>query len=208
MKIARIQDGSGQTVTTAYKDDGSLWRLEGNVFAGELKVTGQQVEAIKWCCPVEPKVIICVAANFKSHIEECNMSIPEWPVFFMKNLSAANAHLEPIKIPQVCEEEVDFEGELAIIIGKECCNVSKAKVFDHILGYMVSNDVSARKWQKEKGGGQWCRGKGFDTFCPMGPFFVTKDEIDDVGNLNIKTELNGQIVQDANTNLVSSISRL
>ena len=204
MKIARIISKNGQTVIAALADNGSLYRVEGDIFEGNLQLTDETVEAEKWLEPVEPKVFICVAANYRAHIKESKLKIklPDFPIFFMKNLSASNAHLEPIKIPQVCDDEVDFEGELAVIIGKKCLNVSREDAMDYILGYTVSNDVSARIWQLEKGGGQWCRGKGFDGFCPLGPYLVTKDEIDDVGQLDIKTILNGKVVQDGNTNLM------
>ena len=201
MKIARVINDIGEEVLGSVQPDGTILELVGDIFS-DLNVTGKTVNVKKWLSPLDPRAIICVASNYKAHVKECDMKIPEWPVFFMKNLSAVNSHLEYIRIPQVCEDEVDYEGELAIIIGRKCCNVSKAKVFDYILGYTVANDVTARKWQTEKGGGQWCRGKGFDTFCPIGPFLVTKDEIANPGNLNIKTELNGQVVQDGNTNLM------
>lgn len=202
MKIARVVDTSGQTVNVACQNDGTLLLVEGDFLSGNIKITDNPVEVSKWLSPVDPKVIICVASNYKAHIEECDMKIPDYPVFFMKNLSAATSHLEPILLPKVSDDEVDFEGELAIVIGKKCCSVPKEKALDYVLGYTISNDVTARIWQKGKGGGQWCRGKGFDSFCPMGPYLVTKDEIRDPGNLDIKTKLNGQTVQDGNTNLM------
>lgn len=202
MKIARVIDKSGQIVNSALGDDDTLYRIEGDIFSGNLRITDDTVEICKWLEPVEPKVIICVASNYKAHIEECDMKTPDYPVLFMKNVSAATSHLEPIRVPRICNDEVDFEGELAVVIDKKCCNATKQNAMDYVLGYTVSNDVTARIWQKEKGGGQWCRGKGFDSFCPMGPYIVTKDEIDDVGNLRIRTELNGQTVQDGNTNLM------
>jgi 2-keto-4-pentenoate hydratase/2-oxohepta-3-ene-1,7-dioic acid hydratase in catechol pathway len=95
---------------------------------------------------------------------------------------------------------VDYECELAIIIGKKATNVSKEDAFDYILGYTCANDVSARDWQRNGGGGQWCRGKTFDTFCPLGPVLVTPDELPNPNALKIKTILNGEAVQDWNTN--------
>lgn len=202
MKLARIIDKNGDIVTAACRPDGFLCRTRGDVFNSTIEISDEKVEASKWLPPVEPKVIICVGANYRAHVKECDMKVPDYPVLFMKNLSAANAHREPIVIPRICDDEVDFEGELAVVIGAECCNVSKDKALDYVLGYTVANDVTARRWQKEKNGGQWCRGKGFDSFCPLGPFLVTRDEIKNPGNLKIKTELNGQLVQDGNTNLM------
>jgi 2-keto-4-pentenoate hydratase/2-oxohepta-3-ene-1,7-dioic acid hydratase in catechol pathway len=94
---------------------------------------------------------------------------------------------------------VDYECELAVVIGKACKNVSKANALDYVLGYTCANDVSARDWQLKFGGGQWCRGKTFDTFAPLGPCLVLKDEIPDPNKLRIQTVLNGSVMQDWNT---------
>jgi 2-keto-4-pentenoate hydratase/2-oxohepta-3-ene-1,7-dioic acid hydratase in catechol pathway len=100
----------------------------------------------------------------------------------------------------MASHKVDYECELAVVIGKTCKNATEENALDYVLGYTCANDVSARDWQIEWGGGQWCRGKTFDTFAPMGPCLVTKDEIEDPNNLAIKTILNGEAVQDWNTN--------
>src|SRR5262249_4310104 len=96
-------------------------------------------------------------------------------------------------------DEVDYECELAVVIGKTCKNVPKAKAYEYILGYTCANDVSARDWQLKRGGGQWCRGKTFDTFAPLGPSLVTKEDIHDPHALRIQTILNGEALQDWNT---------
>jgi 2-keto-4-pentenoate hydratase/2-oxohepta-3-ene-1,7-dioic acid hydratase in catechol pathway len=201
MKIARIIDGKDNLIHAGLKPDGTMQKLDGDLFTG-FKETSETVDVKRWLSPVDPKVIICIASNYKAHIDECDMKVPDYPVFFMKNLSAVNPHLAPICLPNVCEDEVDYEGELAVVIGKTCCNVTKEEALDYVLGYTVANDISARVWQQQKGGGQWCRGKGFDGFCPLGPVLITKDEIKELGNLKITTKLNGQIVQDGNTNLM------
>jgi len=95
--------------------------------------------------------------------------------------------------------QVDFEGELAIVIGKECRNATRENALSHVLGYTVANDVSARDWQKDRGGSQWCRGKSFDTFCPLGPWIVTADEITDPNSLGITTRVDGEILQNSST---------
>jgi 2-keto-4-pentenoate hydratase/2-oxohepta-3-ene-1,7-dioic acid hydratase in catechol pathway len=95
---------------------------------------------------------------------------------------------------------VDYECELAVVIGKACKNVTRHAALDYVLGYTCANDVSARDWQLKRGGGQWCRGKSFDTFAPLGPCLVTPEDIPDPNTLAIKTVLNGDVVQDWNTN--------
>ena len=95
--------------------------------------------------------------------------------------------------------QVDYEGELAVVIGTTCKNVSREKALDHVLGYTCANDVSARDWQKQWGGGQWCRGKSFDTFAPLGPYLVTPDEIPNPNALEIATRVNGEVLQQSNT---------
>ncbi|MEO6182824.1 MAG: fumarylacetoacetate hydrolase family protein, partial [Verrucomicrobiota bacterium] len=108
---------------------------------------------------------------------------------------------DPILIPTFLKsDEVDYECELAVVIGKTCKNVTRENALQYVLGYTCANDVSARDWQKGKGGGQWCRGKSFDTFAPLGPCLVTADEITDPNQLKIRTVLNEQVVQDWNTN--------
>ncbi|MCA9170775.1 MAG: fumarylacetoacetate hydrolase family protein, partial [Planctomycetales bacterium] len=106
-------------------------------------------------------------------------------------------------------DQVDYECELAVVIGKECLNVSRADALKYVLGYTAANDVSARDWQKNGGGGQWCRGKTFATFCPLGPCITTADEIADPNQLNIKTVLNGQTMQDWSTSdMIFDVPRL
>jgi 2-keto-4-pentenoate hydratase/2-oxohepta-3-ene-1,7-dioic acid hydratase in catechol pathway len=199
VKIARIIDTNGSEVLTALQSDGRMLRIEGNVLVDTLKVTDEVVEVQRWLPPVEPRVIICIGLNYRKHAEEGGFALPKEPVVFIKNISAAIGHNEPIRIPRVCNDEVDYECELAVVISKTCCNVSKEKALDYVLGYTAANDVSARIWQAERGGTQWSRGKSFDTFAPLGPVLVTTDEIVEPNSLSIKTELNGQVVQNSNT---------
>jgi 2-keto-4-pentenoate hydratase/2-oxohepta-3-ene-1,7-dioic acid hydratase in catechol pathway len=108
---------------------------------------------------------------------------------------------DPIVLPRkLNSDSVDYECELAVVIGKTCHNVSKKDALNHVLGYTCANDVSARDWQRNGGGGQWCRGKTFATFCPLGPVLVTADEVPNPNNLSIRTILNGEVMQDWNTN--------
>ena len=118
----------------------------------------------------------------------------------MKTTSALQNPGDPIELPRTLRsDKVDYECELAVIIGKDCRNATKSNALEYVLGYTCANDVSARDWQVEWGGSQWCRGKTFDTFLPLGPALVTADEIADPNSLGIKTILNGETLQDWNT---------
>jgi 2-keto-4-pentenoate hydratase/2-oxohepta-3-ene-1,7-dioic acid hydratase in catechol pathway len=122
-------------------------------------------------------------------------------VLFVKSAGAAQDPDAPILLPRrLRSDKVDYEAELAVVIGKAAKNVSREKALDYVLGYTCANDVSARDWQKDGGGGQWCRGKSFDTFCPLGPVIVTTDEITDPHTLKIAARVNGETLQDWSTN--------
>jgi len=121
-------------------------------------------------------------------------------VLFIKTASCVQNPGDPIRIPTtLASHEVDYECELAVVIGRTAKNVSRATALDYVLGYTCANDVSARDWQIKYGSGQWCRGKIFDTFAPLGPWIVTHDEIPNPNDLSIRTILNGETMQDSNT---------
>ena len=129
----------------------------------------------------------------------------------MKNPAALNHPNDPILLPPSCLDplQVDLEVELAVIIGRAAKDVSAARALDYVLGYTIGNDVSARRWQKFGGGGQWVRGKSFDTFCPLGPELVTTDIIPDPQHLRLQCLLNGEIMQDGNTSdMIFSVAAL
>jgi 2-keto-4-pentenoate hydratase/2-oxohepta-3-ene-1,7-dioic acid hydratase in catechol pathway len=150
--------------------------------------------------PVDPRAIICIGLNYRKHAEETKAKIPEHPVVFMKSPGAVQHPNQPILLPRkLTSSEVDFEGELAVVIGKACKNVSRERALEYVLGYTIANDVSARDWQKKWGGSQWCRGKTFDTFCPLGPWIVTVDEIPDPSKLKIRTIVSGEVMQEGET---------
>lgn len=201
MKLARVQIENGSVVHVVQGDDGSLYRCEGGSFFDppSLCITDEVVQAVRFLPPVEPRSILCAGANYHGHISECKLTPQSDPVFFMKNPAAAIGHQHPIVIPACCGDEVDYEAELAAVIGRDCLSVDRAGAADCIAGYLCANDVSARVWQLKRGGGQWVRGKSFDTFAPMGPFLVTPDEVGDPGNLAIRTRLNGETVQESTT---------
>ncbi|MEZ6059987.1 MAG: fumarylacetoacetate hydrolase family protein [Planctomycetaceae bacterium] len=154
----------------------------------------------KQLAPIQPVDILCIGLNYRRHAQEGGAAIPENPVLFMKTSTAAQNPGDPIVLPRkLNSDKVDYECELAVVIGRTCYNVSKDDALNYVLGYTCANDVSARDWQRNGGGGQWCRGKTFATFCPLGPCLVTADEIPDPNSLSIRTVLNGDVVQDWNT---------
>ncbi|MHB1155361.1 MAG: fumarylacetoacetate hydrolase family protein [Phycisphaerales bacterium] len=178
------------------------------------KPTGEHVTIQKILCPIVPSAIYCIGLNYRKHAEETGAELPRWPVLFMKNPASINHPGDPIVLP-ACSTgpEVDYECELAVVIGRAAKNVSESRALDYVLGYTVANDVSARRWQKHSGGGQWVRGKSFDSFCPFGPAIVTPgsgpDEIPDPQSLPLRTTLNGNVMQDANTNdMIFTVAQL
>ncbi len=199
MKIIRYLDRLGVIHYGSEQSDGSVLRIEGDVF-GAHQVTADRADLAKLLAPVAPTQILCVGLNFRRHAEESKAKVPERPILFVKGINALQHPGDPILIPQhLRSDEVDYECELAVVIGKACKNVSRKKALDYVLGYTCSNDVSARDHQIKLGGGQWCRGKFFDTFAPLGPRLVTTDEIPNPNALKIATILNGERVQDWTT---------
>jgi len=142
--------------------------------------------------------VICVGMNYKDHCEEQNVPVPAEPIFFSKFASCLVGPQDPIPYPEVTKE-LDYEVELAVVIGKQGKNIARNNALDHVLGYTVAHDVSARDWQLKRNGGQWLVGKAMDAFCPIGPEIVTKDEIPDPHNLAIKCRVNGVTKQDSST---------
>jgi len=151
--------------------------------------------------PALPPAILCIGLNYRNHARETGKPLPDRPVLFMKNPSAVQDPGAPIRLVPtfVDRPEVDFEVELAVVLGRAARDVQPENALDHVLGYTIGNDVSARRVQKKGGGGQWVRGKSFDTFCPLGPVLVTPDEIPDPQALRLTTVLNGEVMQDSST---------
>ncbi len=144
-----------------------------------------------------PSKIVCVGLNYAKHAAESGMTIPTEPVLFFKATSAIVGPNDDLIIPKG-SEKTDWEVELAVVIGKKASYVSEENALEHIAGYVLHNDYSERAFQLEKEG-QWVKGKSCDTFAPIGPFIVTKDEIKDPNNLNLWLKLNGELMQDSNT---------
>lgn len=199
MRIIRYQDPQGAVHYGAQLPDESVLLIAGDIF-GAFEVTKERARVGKLLAPVAPAGIVCIGLNYRRHAAESNLPVPAHPVVFMKLPTSVQNPGDPILLPRrLRSDEVDYECELAVVIGKPCKNASRAKALDYVLGYTCANDVSARDWQIKRGGGQWCRGKTFDTFAPLGPCLVLKDEIPNPAGLKIKTVLNGQVMQDWNT---------
>ena len=200
MKIIRYQNQQGEVGYAAQQPDGSALKMAGDIFNSP-KITTEKVEAAKLLAPVQPTSIICIGLNYRKHAAETGAKFPDFPVVFFKGINTLQHPGEPILLPtHLKSDEVDYECELAVVIGRACKNVSRTEALDFVLGYTCCNDVSARDWQIKRGGGQWSRGKTFDTFSPLGPCLVTRDEIPNPNALKIRTVLNGQVMQDWNTN--------
>ena len=199
MKILRYLSTSGETRHAAQQPDGSARVIDGDIF-GEHRVTDAVADIAQVLAPVVPSSILCIGLNYRRHAQESGATPPERPVLFVKGNNTLQHPGAPILLPRhLRSDEVDYECELAVVIGRACKNVSRAYALDYVLGYTCANDVSARDWQIKMGGGQWCRGKFFDTFAPLGPVLVTPDEIPNPNALNIRTILNGETMQDWNT---------
>lgn len=199
MKIIRIRAADGSIHQGCVQPDGTKLRVRGSCAEG-WTTTGQPLPDGMLLAPVEPPAIIGIAQNYRAHAAEMKGKVADFPVCFMKLPGAVQHPGQPIILPRhLRSDKVDYEVELAVVIGKPCRNVAVQDALQYVAGYTVGNDVSARDWQKEWGGGQICRGKTFDTFCPLGPCLVTADQIPDPHKLKLRTLLNGEVMQDGNT---------
>jgi 2-keto-4-pentenoate hydratase/2-oxohepta-3-ene-1,7-dioic acid hydratase in catechol pathway len=188
--------------------------IQGDIF-GKFRVTSKLAKIEQVLSPVFPCNILALGLNYRKHADETKVSYPDIPIVFIKATTSVVGHMSPIILPAAGPDNVDYEAELAVVIGRKVKNVSPSEAMDYVMGYMCANDVSARDWQIEKQKKQWARGKSFDTFCPLGPCLVTRDEIPDPQNLRIRALLNGRIVQDSSTSdmifdipaIISDLSR-
>ena len=146
----------------------------------------------------DPRKIICIGLNYRDHAAESGVPVPSEPVLFSKYPTTLIGHLESIVLPRV-SKEVDYEAELVVVIGQGGRHIAREHAREHVGGYTIGHDVSARDWQLTKPAKQWMAGKTFDTFAPTGPELVTPDEIPDPHNLGIRLRLNGQTMQDSST---------
>ena len=209
MKIVRFLDANQQVKYGSLQADNTALEISGDIF-GKFSVGGKSLKIAKLLAPIEPAVFLCIGLNYRRHAEECKAALPQFPVLFMKTAAAVQNPGDPIVLPRhLRSDEVDYECELAVVIGRKCKNVSRDKALEYVLGYACANDVSARDWQGKWGGSQWCRGKTFDTFAPFGPCLVTPDEIPDPNALKIKLDIGGEVLQDWTTNdMIFDVPRL
>jgi 2-keto-4-pentenoate hydratase/2-oxohepta-3-ene-1,7-dioic acid hydratase in catechol pathway len=198
MKIVRFISG-GKTYLGQAADEKSASVIEGDLL-GSWRVTDKRLPIEKLLAPLVPTDILCIGLNYREHAKESGSEIPENPMLFIKASNTLNNPYDPVPIPRR-SSDIDYEGELCVVIGKTAKDVSRDKALGYVLGYTCANDVSSRDWQREKklGGGQFARGKSFDGFCPLGPWIVTRDEIPNPNALQLKTILNGKVMQDYTT---------
>lgn len=194
MRICRFRH-NGRTSYGIYEFD-SVEYLDGEPFGGFCR-TDERVDFddVTLLAPVTPPNIIAVGANYQEHINETRSATPERPLVFLKATTAVIGPGEPIVLPRMAPDEVDYEGELAIVIGMRARHVSETDALQYVFGYTCANDVSARDCQLRLDR-QWARGKSFDTFCPLGPWIETNLA---PANLRISTRLNDRSVQDSTT---------
>ncbi|MCL5409147.1 MAG: fumarylacetoacetate hydrolase family protein [Candidatus Omnitrophica bacterium] len=188
--------------------DNKVSLLDKNPITNKAQQTGISFpinEIEKFLPPVDPPNIIALGLNYKEHAKESNMAIPNEPIIFLKSTSSITGHLQPIILPEQAPDEVDYEGELCIVIGKTAKNVSEKNAWKYVFGYTCGNDVTARDCQM-KIDKQWARAKSFDTFCPIGPWIET--EINPL-DFKIQTRLNGKIMQnDSTKNMIFNIYQI
>ncbi len=199
MRIIRYLAQSGEIHFAAAQSDGRAFDIDGDIFH-EFRVTDREARMVHLLAPLDPRVMLGIGLNYRKHAEEQGAKLPERPMLFIKSPNAVQHPGDPIVIPtHLASLEVDYEAELVVVIGKEAKNVSRERALDYVLGYTAGNDVSARDWQKRWGGGQFCRGKSFDTFAPLGPAIVTKDELPNPNRLRIAARVNSETRQESNT---------
>lgn len=198
MRIVRFSDKTGKVQYGIVEGD-KIAMAEGNPIAG-LKRTGASVPlaGVKLLAPVEPVNVLCIGQNYKAHVEEGGDKLPKAPILFMKTTTSVIGPDKPIVIPKVAPTEVDYEAELALVIGKTARNVPESEALKYVLGYTCAHDVSARDCQRNDG--QWVRAKSFETFCPIGPWLET--ELNNPLDVRVQGRLNGQSMQDASTSLM------
>lgn len=191
--------------------DGGFGRLEGDsvipmgydlvayLSSGEAKDGHPTALAeVRFAAPItRPEKIICVGLNYRDHAAESGQPVPEVPVLFAKFRNSLIGPGDPIRLPMAAPSLVDYEAELAVVIGRPARRVSTSTALEYVAGYTCANDVSARDLQMR--GGQWLRGKAVDTFLPLGPWLVTSDEVADPQKLRIRCSINGEVLQDSST---------
>jgi 2,4-diketo-3-deoxy-L-fuconate hydrolase len=187
----------GEDYNEQFFETDGLARLGKFLAANEGKLS-KVADGVRLGAPfARPSKILCIGLNFADHAKESGATPPAEPVLFMKSTTALVGPNDDVTIPEN-SVKTDWEVELAVVIGKKASYVSEAEALDYVAGYVLHNDVSEREFQLERGG-TWDKGKGCDTFAPMGPFMATPDELGDINNLHLWLKINGQIMQNGNT---------
>ena len=199
MRIVRFESEDGIQIGELLGDGQTARVLRGD-FASGLEPTRFTAKIRRLLAPLVPTDILCIGINYREHAAESGSAIPVNPMLFIKASNTLNDPGGAIPIPRR-SSMIDYEGELAVVLGRPARHVPREQALDHVYGYTVANDVSARDWQRQRelGGGQFARGKSFDGFCPLGPWIVTRDQIPNPNALRLKTTLNGQVMQDHTT---------
>ncbi|MGB2711955.1 MAG: fumarylacetoacetate hydrolase family protein [Conexibacter sp.] len=175
----------------------SLLELIADGGAPVVRDDAEPLAGARLLAPLRPPKIVAIGLNYLDHIREANMTAPERPLVFAKFPTSVTGDGGRIEIDRTLTQRVDWEVELAVVVGRPMRDVPAGDALDHVFGYTVVNDVSARDLQL--GDGQWVRGKSLDTFCPLGPVVVTADELPDPQALGLRTRVNGETVQDSTT---------
>lgn len=188
----------GEDFNEAFFASGGLYRLAKWLETEVAACPEVPANARIGSCIARPSKIVCIGLNYAKHAAESGMAVPSEPVVFFKSTTALCGPYDEVVIPRN-SEKTDWEVELAVIIGKKASYINEEDAMDYVAGYALHNDYSERAFQLERGG-QWVKGKSNDTFAPLGPVMVTKDEIPDPQNLRLWLSVNGKMLQDSNTN--------
>src|SRR3954466_2904517 len=195
MRIARFSHDGDVAFGVVERDD--VAELASHPF-GPLAFSGNRwpLTAVRLLAPVLPSKVVAIGKNYAEHASEMGGDVPEQPLIFLKPSTAVAGPGDEIAYPS-SSQRVDYEGELAVVIGRLCRDVPEERAMETVLGYTCANDVTARDQQKSDG--QWSRAKGYDSFCPLGPWIQTDVDIDD---LRVTTEVNGEVKQDGRTSQI------
>jgi 2-keto-4-pentenoate hydratase/2-oxohepta-3-ene-1,7-dioic acid hydratase in catechol pathway len=215
MKIARFRRG-GDALRTGFVVGNAIFPATGDAGTEDLTTvlaesddrirhmeeaardgTGYPLEEVALAAPLEhPRAVLCVGRNYAEHANETQSEIPTEPIIFAKLSSSIVGPYDDVILPAIAPRRVDYEAELAVVIGRRGRDIAESDASSFVLGYLVANDVTARDWQLKKPAGQWLLGKSFDSFLPIGPFLVTADEVPDPTSLHVTCRINGELLQD------------
>jgi len=206
MKLIRFEDDKGTVQIGEQIADNKARLIQGDLF-GSFEVTDKEVQVRRLLAPIQPVNAFAIGLNYLKHAQEGGFPVPDHPLVFAKVTSCIIGPGDPIVLPADAPDEVDYEAELVVVIGKTARKVSEANALNYVLGYTCGNDVSARDCQVHRDK-QWTRAKGFDTFGPLGPCLVVDPDMDPT-KLQIRAKLNGKVLQDANTDdMIFSVPKL